>query len=425
MSDKNAASQSSSSEPDATEAQPDKAVATDNGVQPEKATKGVEDDNQVDYDELRDENRLVMRHNIALNIDNFRASSDDFELHPKQDFPELKAAQPPFVSIIVPNHNGQRFIDTLFGSLQQQTFQDFEVIFVDDASTDNSIDDLERRFDAHLANTIPRDLLETIGEPQFILRIIANRTNQGFVASCNKGASIARGRVLVMLNNDTEPEKSWLEELVKVVCSNPDAAIITSKMLLFDQRDRLHTTGDMLGRDGIPYNRGVWQEDQGQFDDQLSVFSGSGGGSAYRRDVWDSLGGFDEDFWMYLEDVDYGFRAQLAGWEVKFAPEARIYHHLSATSGHTLASYQVGRNTIWTVAKNMPRGLLIRNLPSIIWAQLIISIDALRNIRGEAAQARIKGQLASLIGLPRQLRKRQIIQQRRILDDRALEEKLG
>lgn len=390
-------------------------------LQTDKDTENpsAHDENQATYGDLRDDNRLVMRHSIALNIDNFRASSDAFEVRPEQTYPPMAAQQPPFASLIVPNRNGKRFIDTLFSSLQTQTFQDFEVLFVDDASTDDSISYLEEVYSTHIVGS------PDIDSALFELRIIANRSNVGFVSCCNQGASIARGRILVMLNNDTEPEVNWLEELVKAVCANPTAAIVTSKVLLFDKRDHLHTTGDMLGRDGIPINRGVWQKDRGQFDAQPFVFSGSGCASAYRREAWNALGGFDEDFWMYLEDVDFAFRAQLAGWDAIFVPNARIYHQLSATSGDVLSSYQVGRNTIWTIVKNMPRSLLLKNLSVILLSQARIAIDALRNIRGAAARARLKGQLASLLGLPRQLQKRQVIQQRRILEDRFLEDRLN
>ena len=122
---------------------------------------------------------------------------------------------------------------------------------------------------------------------------------------------------------------------------------------------------------------------------------------------------------MYLEDVDFGFRAQLLGWGAVFAPAARVYHHLSATGGGVMASYYVGRNTIWTFAKNMPTKLLLRNLPSILLGQLEITIDALANFRGAAARARLRGQWAGLLGLPRQLRKRQLIQARRQVDDES------
>jgi GT2 family glycosyltransferase len=176
----------------------------------------------------------------------------------------------------------------------------------------------------------------------------------------------------------------------------------------------------MLGADGIPHNRGVWEQDRGQYDAATAIFSGCGGATAYRKDVWQALGGFDEDFWMYLEDVDLGFRARLLGCEVLFAPKARVYHRLSASGGDTLASYYVGRNTIWLIAKNMPRSLLLRNAPQIFFSQVQIAFDALRNRQGEAAQARLRGQAAGLLGLPQQLAKRRLIQPRRQIEDEEL-----
>ncbi len=195
-------------------------------------------------------------------------------------------------------------------------------------------------------------------------------------------------------------------------------------MLLFDERTRIHTTGDMMGANGLPRNRGVWELDQGQFDAETDVFSGCGGATAYRRDVWQALGGFDEDFWMYLEDVDLSFRARLMGWQVVLAPDARVYHHLSASGGDTLSSYYVGRNTIWMLAKNMPDALLRENLWAIVSAQVGIAVDALRNFRGEAARRRLAGQLAGLLRLPDQLAKRRLIQSRRLASDSDIRQQL-
>jgi GT2 family glycosyltransferase len=356
--------------------------------------------NDETYGALREENRVVMRHQIALNIENFRAAPDAFAARPERTYPALRAMAAPFFSVIIPNFNGMRFLPTLLAALQRQSFTDVELILVDDASTDNSVAFVEEHYPT--------------------VRVIVNRQNLGFVRSCNLAVDAARGRMVVLLNNDTEPEPTWLAELAKVICANPQAAIVASKMLLFAERTKLHTTGDTLGHDGIPHNRGVWEEDRGQYDGQAQIFCGSGGGSAFRRDVWQALGGFDEDFWMYIEDVDFGFRAQLLGWQAVFAPQARLYHHLSATGGGVMASYYVGRNTIWLIAKNMPTALLLQHLPKILGAQLQIAVDALRNLRGAAARARLRGQLAGLLGLPRQLRKRQIIQRRRRLADATL-----
>lgn len=357
------------------------------------------------YDALRGANRVVMRHQIALNLESFRASSDNFDARPAQDFPTLRSAPTPFFSVIIPNYNGGRFLQTLLRALAAQSFTDFETILVDDGSTDDSV--------AFVESAFPKT------------RLIVNRKNMGFARSCNLGAAVAHGRNIVLLNNDTEPEPTWLAELAKVICANPDAAIVSSKMLLFDERTKLHTTGDLMGTDGIPRNRGVWEEDEGQYDHAANIFSGSGGGSAFRRDLWQALGGFDEEFWMYLEDVDFGFRAQLAGLRAVFAPNARIYHHLSATGGGTMASYYVGRNTIWTIAKNMPAALIFQNFPQILAAQMIVAWDALRNLHGAAARARLRGQIAGILGLPRQLQKRQLIQSRRRVDAATLAARLS
>ncbi len=352
------------------------------------------------YETLRSQSRVVMRHNIALNLDRFKAAPEDFTPRPQREFPPLRPVRPPFFSVIVPNYNGRRFLPGLLQALERQRFQDFEVILADDASNDDSVDFVEANY------------------PE--VRVVMNRRNQGFVATANLGADLARGRVLALLNNDTEPEPDWLAELAQAICAHPDAAIVASKILLFDQRQRLHTAGDALGPDGIPRNRGVWEEDQGQYDQEVEVFSGCGGGMAVRREVWQALGGFDEDFWMYLDDVDLAFRARLMGWRVVFAPRARLYHHLSGSGGDTLSSYYVGRNTIWTLVKNMPGGLLARHLPRILAAQGRIAWEALTHIRGEAARARLRGQLDGILGLPRMARKRQLIQARRVVDEEAI-----
>ncbi len=356
------------------------------------------------YGELREENRVVMRHQIALNLESFRAAPDDFQRRPIRSYPELKPTASPFLSIIVPTLNGMEWLPTLMDALAKQRFGDFEVIVVDDSSHDESVSWLE--------------------EHHPTVRIIVNRTNQGFAISCNTGADVARGKVIVFLNNDTEPDIEWAEELTLAVCSHPQAGIFASKLLLFDKRDTLHSAGDSIGLDGIPRNRGVWQTDNGQYDEQAAVFGGCGGAVAYRREVWAALKGFDEQFWMYVEDADFAFRAQLLGWGAVFVPGARVYHHLSATGGGELASYFVGRNTIWLIAKNMPRALLWRNLPRIVSAQVGIALDALRNWRGAAARARLRGQIAGLIGLSGALRKRARIQPRRIVDDFELARKM-
>ncbi len=349
------------------------------------------------YGGLREDNRVVMRHTIALNIADFKASSTDFEVRPVKFYAPLREVAAPFFSVVIPNFNGERYLPTCLAALRRQTFTDFEVIVADDASTDGAVELVERDF------------------PE--VRLVLNRQNQGFAVTCNTGAAASNGRFVVLLNNDTEPDEKWLEELAKVIVANPNAAAVASKLLLFDRRNTLHTAGDALGIDGVARNLGVWQRDIGQFDAGTQIFSACGGASAYRREVWDALGGFDEEFRMYLEDVDWGFRAHLAGYESVFAPEAKVYHHVSASGGDLQSSYYVGRNSIWMIAKDMPTGLLLKNLGSIIVAQLMVALAALGSIRGAAARARLRGQWDGIRGLRAQLAKRQLIQRNRVSTD--------
>jgi GT2 family glycosyltransferase len=291
----------------------------------------------------------------------------------------------PCVSIIIPTYNGLRFLPTCFDALRGQTYpaEKREIILVDDASTDETVPFVREHY------------------PE--VQILSLPKNVGLAKGCNAGAGRANGEILVMLNNDTEAEPGWLAGLVAAADANPDAGSIASKMLLFDRRDTLHNAGDLMGSDGIPRNRGVWQRDMGQFDASPEIFSGCGGGVAYRRVAWQQARGFDERLFMYLEDVDLGWRLQLLGWRAVFAPAARLYHQLSATGGGVLSSYYTGRNTIWVIAKDMPGPLLRRYWPRILAAQGCIAGDALRAWRGEAARARLRGQCAGLLGLPRVL----------------------
>jgi GT2 family glycosyltransferase len=133
------------------------------------------------------------------------------------------------------------------------------------------------------------------------------------------------------------------------------------------------------------------------------------------------IGLFDEDLFMYLEDVDLNWRAQLAGYRAVFAPQAVVYHHLSATGGGVIASYYTGRNTIFVLVKDVPASILRRYWPAIVQAQFKIAWDALRAWRGEAARARLRGQLAGLWGLPRWLGKRGAVQQKKRVNEAYLE----
>jgi GT2 family glycosyltransferase len=177
--------------------------------------------------------------------------------------------------------------------------------------------------------------------------------------------------------------------------------------------------------DGSPGNRGVWQQYRSYYDEEEPVFSACGGAAAYRRQLIEQIGFLDDDFYFSCEDVDIAWRAHLAGWQVLYVPAAVVYHKLKASGGSgATGSYYDGRNFLYLIWKNYPSSLLRRYWWPILRAQLKISRQALRAWRGEAARARLRGQLAGLWGLFKMLPKRRRIQANRRLDDETLTARL-
>jgi len=306
----------------------------------------------------------------------------------------------PLVSVIIPNWNGAHHLSDCLGSLQRQRYRPSEVIVVDNGSTDDSL--------ALLACDYPDVRLIPLGE------------NRGFAPGCNAGLRAARGQILILLNNDTEVDPGWLEAIVAAFERHPEAGSVASKMLLFDRRDHLHTAGDFYRLDGTPGNRGVWQRDEGQFEREEPVFSACGGSAAYRREMLDQIGLLDETFFFSCEDVDLGWRAQLAGWTCIYTPAAVVYHKVSATGAGVINSFYDGRNFIYLIVKDYPWSLLRRHWRAVLRAQWRITRDALRAWHGAAARARLRGQLAGLAGIPRMWLARRAIQRARQVSDADL-----
>lgn len=279
-------------------------------------------------------------------------------------------------SVVIPHWNGIRFLPDCLNALAKQTYPAIEVIIVDNASEDGS--------QALIRAQYPWVTLIELPE------------NRGFTGACNAGIAASRGEVVALLNNDTEVDPGWAEAVMDAFARHPEVGSVASKMLLFDKRDYLHTAGDTFSRDGRAGNRGVWQRDEGQYDVEEYVFSACGGSSAYRRAMLDQIGMLDDTFFFLMEDVDLGWRAQLAGWRCLYTPKAVVYHHLSATGGGVTASYYAGRNTLILLAKNLPAALWRRYGGLILRAQIKEGWNALRAWRGKAARARLRGMLAGL-----------------------------
>jgi GT2 family glycosyltransferase len=307
----------------------------------------------------------------------------------------------PAATVVIPNWNGASLLPTCLDALRRQSIRDFETVLADNASGDDSLPLVRERY------------------PE--VSVVALARNFGFAGAVNAGIQAARAPVVVPLNSDTEVAPGWLEALLSALESDPQTGMVASRIMLFDRRDVFHSAGDEYGQDGIPRNRGVWETDHGQYDRREYVFGPCGCAPAYRRALLADTGLFDERFFAYLEDVDLAWRAQLLGYRCLYEPEALVYHKLSATGGGRTASYYTGRNTLAVLAKDLPTPILRRHWRAMLVAQLRVAADALRAWRGEAARARLRGQLAGLSFALRLLPERRQLQRRRQVSVEYLE----
>lgn len=312
---------------------------------------------------------------------------------------------PPPVSVLIPTWNGKDLLRACLDSLGKQSFKDFEVIVADNGSSDGTAAMLEKEF--------------------AWVRVVALDRNLGFARGVQAAYDAARADLIVLLNNDTEAAPSWLEELVSAATDYPEAASFACKILLLSDPGRLHSAGDYYGCDGVPGNRGVWEQDGPAYSERGWVFGAQGAACAYRRSLLEDIGFLDADLVSYCEDVDLSWRANLRGYRCLYVPEARVLHHVSATGGGALASYYCGRNFLCVAVKDVPGLYWRRYWLRIVGRQFAISFEALRKVRGEAARARLRGQLAGLASIPAMLRKRRAVQNHVTADLEQLAELMG
>jgi len=249
----------------------------------------------------------------------------------------------PLISVIVLNYNGLRFLEPCLSSLFCQTFKDFEIILVDNGSSDGSSDYVRQHF------------------PSVVL--VETGKNLGFAGGTNAGITIAQGEYILTLNNDTIADIHFLEELHKPMLRDPDIGMCASKMLFPD--GRIYSTGISIFRSGAAMDRGIFEPDNGKYDAHEEVFGPCAGAALYRRSMLDTIGLFDEDFFLYMEDVDLAFRARLSGWQCRYVPAARVIHVHGGTAGvnSEISVYYGNRNLIWYTIKNFPARLFLTSFP--------------------------------------------------------------
>lgn len=299
----------------------------------------------------------------------------------------------PRLTVIIPNWNGHRFLQTCFTSLREQDFEDFETVLVDNGSTDGSVNFVRENF------------------PE--VRIISLNENRGFSAAANEGIKMSDSEYVALLNNDTETGSGWLASLVSAAESHPEAGFVASKLIDFHDRYSLDGAGDALRLGGLPYRLGHGEKDRGQFDTAAFVFGACAAAALYRRDMLDEIGLFDEDFVSYCEDGDLSFRAQLAGYRCLYVPDAVVYHMGSASTGgkRSATATRLGtRNSVSLLVKNLPVSTVPHILPFFVLAQITRLLTAAAS---GVWYAHLRGLVEAVGLLPLMLHKRKGIQKRR------------
>jgi hypothetical protein len=200
------------------------------------------------------------------------------------------------------------------------------------------------------------------------VRLIKNRENMGFAIACNQGIKAATGTYISLLNNDIEVESSWLSKLYDGMERHPECGMGTTKMMFLDQRDVFYNTGDLFHAWSVGGGRGQGEKDVGQYDEEDYVFGACAGAGIYRRDFFEQVGIFDEDFFIFAEDVDINMRGQLQGFKCIYLPEAKVYHIGTATVGLYSDRYifLCKRNDIFVLIRNYSLRMYFRYLWTIL-----------------------------------------------------------
>ena len=313
-----------------------------------------------------------------------------------------------YVSVILVNYNGEPFIKRLLLSLTNQTYKDFEIIFVDNASTDHSV-------------KIFQEMLRHLQLEDIHVKIILNKENLGYCKGNNVGLKHAQGSYIVFLNNDTYLSTRWLEELVKVLDRYQSVGACQSKILFADtgELQALGNSFDVYGVSVKPF-----------FDSRMGIdvlidafFCPSGTSMIVRREVLDKCGGFDEK--LFYGDRDLGWRVRLFGYRMAMTLRSVCYHYGSYATKtlfpSVALSYFEYRDRIRILTKNYSFSRLVVRLPLSIFMMFIESAYSTLKFRTPCVSAWFKAILWNILNLRDTIKKRIEMQKKRTVSDDEIE----
>ncbi len=312
----------------------------------------------------------------------------------------------PRVTAVVLNYNGRELLEVVLPSLAAQTYEDFETIVVDDASSDDSL--------AYLRERWPQVAVVSTGPG-----------NVGVSAALNVAVRATRSELVALLNNDLELEPGWLAELVAALDRHPEAATAAGKLLRYSEREVIDSAGDVLTPAAAAFGRGAGERDAGQYDVEEDVFAPTAGAALYRASALADVGPFDESFGAYFEDVDWGLRAVLRGHRSRYVPAARGYHMGSRTTRPTVNRrfYELQhRNTLALLVKDVPLPFIVKHAPRIL-AHHLLSLAY--SARAGLLRAHLRGLARAPLAAPGWIRARREIQRSRRISAAEFERRVA
>lgn len=316
------------------------------------------------------------------------------------------------VSVIVVNYNGKEFLQRCLLSVLANDFKNYEIIVVDNGSSDGSVSLIKNKFGNKFSN----------------LTILELEQNFGPAFARNQGVKIAKGEYLSFLDNDTQVKRDWITMAIKIFQKDKKIGCIQCKLLLLAEKNKYDYAGEYLNQYGFLVQRAKYKEtDNGQYDQEVEILAAKSAGMFIRKDVFNKIGGFDEDYFIFLEETDLGWRCWLAGFQAVFCPKSVVYHYFSASKNivnkdfnNYLVRYHGTKNYIMTLTKNLSTQKLIFILPQhiVIWFCLTIFLIIHGDLR--SAQNVLKGIYWNVANLTKTLSKRKEIQNTRIISDNTL-----
>jgi len=314
----------------------------------------------------------------------------------------------PLVSVIIPNFNGEKFLERCLSSLFLEKEQGFEVIVVDDGSTDKSL-----------------ELLKTKFSKEKRLKIISLKENVGPAKARNIGLEKSKGKYLFFLDNDTKVKPGWFNQIIQFFEKYPQAGIGQAKILKMGT-NQFDYAGDFISHFGFLIERARSAEDKGQFDKNDKIFGLKSAAMLAQRSLLEKLDGFDQDYHIFWEDTDLAWRTWLVGCQVLFVPQITVWHAYG-TKEKDEKVYQINkvvyrgcRNMITTLIKNLGIKRLVLVLPINIGCWLILALLFLTRFKTRNCLAILKGILSNLGWLAQTLKKRKRIQAKRVISDQEL-----